>query len=371
MGDNTSKIEVPLPGRGYLIEIGSSLMDRLGGRLRGFCDATRVTIVTDDIVGPLYADRAVGSLAGGGFDVAVATVPAGDGSKSLEQAGLLYDRLADLGHGRGDPVIALGGGMVGDLAGFVAATWMRGVPFVQCPTTLEADIDASIGGKTAVNHPSGKNLIGAFHQPIFVCIDIDCLATLSDRDYRAGLAESVKHAIIRDKLFFQWHEEKAGAITSRESGVVCDLIRWNCEIKSAVVVEDERESARQEVGRAALNFGHTVGHAIEAQSEYALRHGEAVSLGMVAALDLAVRHCEFPEEDRVRSESLLQALGLPIRSTRSLDATDLIRRMAGDKKALHQVLRFVLPDRIGRVEWLSSPDEASLMGAIERLAPGA
>lgn len=345
-------------------------MDRLGGRLRGLCDATRATVVTDDIVGPLYADRAVGSLAAGGFDVTLATVPAGDGSKSLEQAGQLYDRLAEVGHGRGDPVIALGGGMVGDLAGFVAATWMRGVPFVQCPTTLESDIDASIGGKTAVNHSSGKNLIGAFHQPIYVCIDIDCLETLSDRDYRAGLAESVKHAIIRDKLFFRWHEEKAGAITNREPRIVCDLICWNCEIKAAVVVEDERESAQQGVGRAVLNFGHTVGHAIEAQSEYALRHGEAVSLGMVAVLDLAVRHCGFSEEDRVRSESLLQALGLPIRSTRSLDTVDLIRRMAGDKKALHQVLRFVLPDRIGRVGWLPSPDEASLMRAIERLAPG-
>ena len=367
MNTPMEKVEVKLPGRAYWIEIGSGTLGRLGSRLRELISAKRVTLIADQNVGPLHAARLIKSLESSNFQVADITVPGGESSKSLEQARLIYDELAGLSHGRHDPMIALGGGVVGDLSGFVAATWMRGVPFVQCPTTLEADIDAGVGGKTAVNHASGKNMIGVFYQPSLVWIDVDCLCTLNDRDYRAGLAESVKHAVIFDEAFLQWHEEHVDAITAREPRIVQELVRRNCEIKAAVVVEDEKEAASKGVGRAALNFGHTVGHAIEAVSEYELRHGEAVSLGMVAALDLAVRHCHFPDRERQRIESLLSALGLPVRSARPLDASALFARMRSDKKAKHQTIRFVLPSRIGNVAWFEAPAEESVADAIDRV----
>ena len=360
-------VEVPIPGRAYRIDIGAGLLSDLGRRLRERCGARRATIVTDDNVGPLYAGKAKGSLQAGGCEANVLTVAAGDTSKSWEQAGRLYDALAERRHGRDEPVLALGGGMVGDLAGFVAATWLRGVPLVQCPTTVEADVDASVGGKTAINHRAGKNLIGAFHQPILVCIDTDCLATLDRRDYCAGLAESVKHAVIRDAPFLDWHEQHVAGILGHEPETIGELIRRNCENKAAVVVADERELDEQGVGRAALNFGHTIGHAIEAQLGYELRHGEAVALGMVAALDLAVTHLEFPDDQRKRVETLLAALGLPVRAPRPLDVGDLLERLGADKKVRQRKLRFVLPLRIGEVCWFDSPPARDVEKAIRRL----
>ena len=363
-------VEVNLPGRAYSIHIGAGTIARLGSSLRDRSAARLATIITDSNVGPLYAQGLADSLRAAGFDVATLTVPAGESSKSLRHAEGLYDGLADRHSGRDDPIIALGGGVVGDLAGFVAATWMRGVPLVQCPTTLEADVDASVGGKTAVNHPTGKNLIGVFHQPVLVWIDVDCLRTLSDRDYRAALAESVKHGLISGEAFFRWHEDHAEAISQREPETLGELIRRNCQIKASVVIEDERENETRTVGRAALNLGHTIGHAVEAQCGYSLRHGEAVSLGIVAALDLAVRHAGFPDADRQRTEALLSALGLPVRSTTTLDVSDLLRRMAGDKKNRGQTLRFVLPERIGTLRWFDEPEEESIRLAIDRIAAG-
>lgn len=367
MDDETATVEVNLPGREYAIEIGRGVIGRLGTRLRGLTAASQAMVVTDSNVGPLYSQGLLDSLAAAGFDADVATVPAGDVSKSLRQAAALYDRLADRRHGRQDPIIALGGGMVGDLSGFVAATWMRGVPFVQCPTTLEADIDAAVGGKTALNHPTGKNMIGAFHQPMRVLIDLDCLRSLSDRDYRAGLAESIKHAVIRDGTFLDWHEENVEAILRRETAIVRELIRRNCQIKAAVVVEDEREDATKGVGRAALNFGHTIGHAIEALCDYELRHGECVAIGMVAALDLAVRHCGFPNADRDRTVSLLAAVGLPIRLSRPMDVSRLFDRMQCDKKAHHQQMRFVLPSDTGEMQWFEPPSTESIRPSLDRI----
>ncbi|MBN2563608.1 MAG: 3-dehydroquinate synthase [Phycisphaerae bacterium] len=367
MGDGVVSVDVDLPGRAYPIHIGPGLLRRLGERLRERCGASRATIVTDANVGPLYAEKLVGALEASGFESAVLTVPAGDGTKSLRQVGLLYDDLAKRQHGRMEPVIALGGGMVGDLAGFVAATWLRGVPLVQCPTTVVADVDAGVGGKTAVNHPAGKNLIGAFHQPLLVCVDTDCLATLGGRDFCAGLAESVKHAVIRDEDFFDWQEAHAGEILAQDSPAVGELIRRNCENKAAVVAADERETQARGVGRAALNFGHTIGHAIEAQSRYELRHGEAVSLGMVAAMELAVTHCGFSDEERARVESLLAAFRLPVRAPRPIDVADILGRLGVDKKVRDRVVRFVLPTRIGAVRWPASPPIEDVKRAVERL----
>jgi 3-dehydroquinate synthase len=330
-------------------------------------DARRVTVVTDSNVGPLHAARLGESLNGAGFEAVVLTVPAGDASKSLRQAEALYARLAERGHERAEPIIALGGGMVGDLAGFVAATWLRGVPFVQCPTTVEADVDASVGGKTALNHPAGKNLIGCFHQPSLVCIDTDCLGTLRKRDFTAGLAESVKHAVIRDQAFFEWHEANVGAIVAQEPRTLLELVERNCRNKAEVVVADERETAEEGVGRAALNFGHTVGHAIEAQFNYELRHGEAVALGMVAAMDLAVRFAGFAEAERERVEAMLRALGLPVVCAAPLDVDEILRRLAADKKARGRTVRFVVPTVIGRVRWLEAPAVAEVERAISRV----
>lgn len=366
VGTDIVTLQVNLPGRGYAVDIGVGLLKTLGPRLRRLSDARRAFLVTDANVGPLYGDEGVVSLRSAGFQVTTVTVPPGDASKSLEQAGLIYDRLAERTHGRREPIVALGGGAVGDLAGFVAATWMRGVPFVQCPTTLEADIDASVGGKTAVNHPAGKNLIGAFHQPVLVWIDIAALQTLSDRDFKAGLAESVKHAVIRDEAFLAWHEENAERILRQDPAALPTLIHRNCRIKASIVEADEREFSAHGVGRAALNLGHTIGHAIESQSGYGFRHGEAVALGMNAALDLAVRECGFPEHDRRRVESLLSALGLPIRSPCALDADDLVTRTLLDKKALDRLARFVLPVEIGRMRWLT-PTTSSVRQAIARI----
>jgi 3-dehydroquinate synthase len=257
--------------------------------------------------------------------------------------------------------------MVGDLVGFVAATWLRGVPIVQCPTTMEADVDASVGGKTAVNHPAGKNLIGCFHQPLLVCIDIGCLATLSERDFTAGLAESVKHAVILDRLFFEWHEARCGEIRARRPEVIRELIERNCRNKAAIVVADERETDQQGVGRAALNFGHTIGHVLESQWNYALRHGEAVALGMVAAMELAVASVGFAEEERQRVESLLKAIGLPTRAPLPVDIPDAIRRLGTDKKVRNQTVRFVVPTAIGSARWLDGPGGSDIDRAMRRL----
>lgn len=360
-------VAVQLGERSYSIHIGAGMLDQLGALVRICCAAARqATIITDINVGPLYADRALASLAGAGFAATLMTIPAGEASKSLAIAAELYDALAEGRHARDEPIIALGGGVVGDVAGFVAATWLRGVPFVQCPTTTEACVDASVGGKTAVNHAAGKNLIGAFHQPALVCIDTACLATLSDRDYRAGWAESVKHAIIADEAFLIWHEQNAGAICSRDDAALMQLVRRNCEIKAGVVAADERETSTAGVGRAALNFGHTIGHALEAESAYGLRHGEAVSLGMTAAMELAVRTNGFAAALRDRVESLLAALGLPTRLDRSPDPGAVLARLGSDKKSAGGRVRFVLPRAIGTLEW-AEPSESDVRVALARL----
>ncbi len=360
-------VMVDLPGRAYPIEIGAGLLSTLGRRIRALYPALKATIVTDSNVAARYLDRAAGSLAEAGFSPNAITIPAGETSKSLDQLCRIYDRLAELRHGHDEPIIALGGGVVGDAAGLAAATWMRGVPFVQCPTTLGADIDASVGGKVAVNHPAGKNLIGAFHQPVLVLIDVDCLSSLDPRDYTAALAESVKHALIRDASFLKWHEDHVDPLRRRSQEIAVELIVRNCRIKAEVVREDERETSDTGVGRAALNLGHTIGHALEIQSSYGLRHGEAVSLGMVAALDLAVRCCNLADADRRRIEELLNALGLPIRTVEAIDADDLTARLGMDKKDRRGTLRFVVLQRIGEVVWLENPPVDAVKRAITRL----
>lgn len=359
-------VEVPLAERAYPVHIGAGLLDRVGELLRERSAAGRATIITDTNVGPIYSELLAAALERSGVGVTVLVVPAGDESKSLGIAAELFGLLAEHRPRREEPILALGGGMIGDLAGFIAATWHRGVPLVQCPTTLEAAVDASVGGKTALNLPAGKNLIGAFHQPLFVAIDTDCLETLSDRDYLAALAESVKHAVLAGEEFFAWHEAHAGRIRSRDPSIAADLIRRNCAFKASVVVADERESGRAGVGRAALNFGHTIGHAIESSCGYSLRHGEAVALGIVAECDIAVRLARMTDTTRQRIERLLAAIGLPSRPIPALDEHSLLDLVRSDKKATGRDVRFALPGEIGSIEW-ATPGDGEVRGAIEYL----
>ena len=363
--DSITIVRVDLPGRPYDLEIAAGLLDRIGERLGQFGSFRTATVITDSNVASLYGQRLGESLLRAGIEYSLLAIPAGDQSKSLNITAELYDELAAIRHDRAQPIIALGGGVVGDLAGFVAATWHRGVPFVQCPTTLEAMIDAAIGGKTAINLPAGKNLVGVFHQPMFVCIDIDCLATLSERDFRAGLAESVKHAVIDNSGFCDWQTAHAKAILEHQPSALLELIRRNCAIKAAVVAADERELSPQGVGRAALNFGHTVGHALESASNYSLRHGEAVALGMIAEMELAVRSCGFLDAERQSIERLLNHFGVPCTTTFDPDA--IVSKLISDKKNRGARIRFVLPRRLGDLVWIDSLPQSDILAALGRI----
>jgi 3-dehydroquinate synthase len=341
-------VQVDTPPRPYPVIIGPGVLGTLGTRLAEQFTARRAMIVTDENVGPLYAPPVLMALQKEGFTTHLETVPAGDSTKCLAMLSTLYDSAAKAGIDRSCPVIALGGGVIGDLTGFLAATWMRGVPFIQCATTIEADVDASVGGKTAVNHPSGKNMIGSFYQPRMVLIDTITLKTLSERDFRAGLAESVKHAVIRDHDFFTWHEKEAEEIVSCNLEALGALIERNVQIKADVVAQDERE----ETGiRALLNFGHTIGHAVEtamARREQPWRHGEAVAAGMVAAAEVSIAAGRLDRESADRIEQLLQRLGLPIRAPLAGNREELLELMQHDKKVAAGKLRFVLADAIGQ-----------------------
>lgn len=339
-------VRVELGARSYLVRIGAGVLSEIGGQLRGLFPQSRslgAAVITDENVGPAYAQRVIDSMRRAGYHVHLVTVPPGDATKSLAHAARLYDELAEARIERGSPLVALGGGMVGDLTGFVAATWLRGVPFIQCPTTVEADVDASVGGKTGVNHPSGKNLIGAFYQPRLVLMDVATLDTLTDRDFRAGLSESIKHGAIRDASFLDWHEKNAARILSRDRDIMGELLERNVRIKAEVVTADERESGL----RAILNFGHTIGHAVESLLHYEWRHGESVSVGMVAAARIAAHRGVASTETAERLRGLLQTLRLPVEIPSDLPAADILRLTRMDKKVAEGRVRFVLVPAFG------------------------
>jgi 3-dehydroquinate synthase len=317
-------------------------------------------VVTDEHLNEL-AGRSVKALAGVGIAAGLAVVAAGESSKSLDRASGLFDRLVAMKADRHTCVVAVGGGVVGDLAGFVAATYARGLPLLMVPTSLLAMVDSAVGGKVGVNHPGAKNMIGAFHQPSGVWIDTASLATLPPRELRSGLAEVVKYGVILDAPFFGFLEEDAGSIESGQSGSIRRVIARGCELKAGVVARDERE----ETGlRAVLNFGHTIGHAIEAVSGYAgaYRHGEAVAIGMVAESRLAEGLGWIGPETTGRLVALLRRFGLPV-SAPGLDADALYEAMGRDKKNRGGQIRFVLPREIGRVEPTDAPEDA-IRGAL-------
>lgn len=348
-------IRVELSERSYDIRIGRGILDKAGlfvvERLKG----KQAVVITDDNVRKPHGEKVVASLAAGGIRAETLVIPAGEETKSAEQAAALWNRLLELGADRKTFVVAVGGGVVGDLAGFVAATYARGIPFIQIPTTLMAQVDSSVGGKVGINLPLAKNLVGAFWQPAGVLIDLAALDTLPEREYRSGLAEVVKYGVILDEEFFKYLESHVAEINARDNAVLSHVIRRSCELKAQVVAVDEHE----EIGlRAVLNYGHTFCHAIETVSGYGkFLHGEAVSIGMVCASRLAELVGRIGGELTTRQVKLLTSLGLPTTMT-GLDLEALMAAMQRDKKAEHGRLRFVLPSRLGHVELVGGVDAA-------------
>jgi len=332
----SSTVTVQLGDRSYPIVIGRGLLGG-GFDLAQFVRGTDCVVVSNETVAPLYYQELLPNLPG--RDVSCVNLPDGEAHKTVATMQIILDALVESRANRDVCLIALGGGVVGDIAGFAAACYMRGIDFIQVPTTLLAQVDSSVGGKTGVNHPQGKNLIGAFHQPQMVLIDTDTLGTLPDRELSAGLAEVIKHGVICDLEFFAWLESNIAALLRREPDALEHAIRRCCEIKAEVVAEDEREAGR----RAILNFGHTFGHAIEHSQGYGeWLHGEAVAAGMIMAAKLS----GLDAADVQRLADLVEAAGLPV-APPAIAAPDWKRAMGMDKKVKGKQLRFVLLKAIG------------------------
>jgi 3-dehydroquinate synthase len=338
------RVRVELGERSYDILIGKGLLSQVVEYLRPLKLGKHGVIITDTNVGPLYAGAMCDALGKGGLATEVLSVPAGEASKSLRQANRLFEKLPSHGLDRQSFVIALGGGVVGDLAGFVAASYLRGLALIQVPTSLLAQVDSSVGGKTGVNLPQGKNLVGAFYQPKLVLADTDTLRTLPERELRSGFAEVIKHGAIRDAEFFEWLEREYKRVLALDPQAVTRVVRRCCEIKAAVVSADERESGL----RALLNFGHTLGHAMETLSDYSgLLHGEAISMGMCCGARLSVRRAGLNEAEARRLRDLIAASGLPTRLGKAFKLGELLEAARLDKKARDGKLRFVLLKHLG------------------------
>lgn len=359
-------VQVPLGNRSYTIKIGGNLLSRLGDDCGPLKFGKRCAVITDSNVGRKFARPAMKSLAAAGFDPVLVTVAAGEKSKRISVVEDCYDQLAAHRLERKSFIVALGGGVVGDLAGFVAATYLRGIPFVQVPTTLLAQVDSSVGGKTGVNLKSGKNLVGAFYQPRLVLCDLDTLKALPKREYISGLAEVIKYGIIYDADLFAQLERDLPALLKRDTAVLGDVVARCCEIKADVVGQDETESGL----RAILNFGHTIGHAIENSSGYGkYLHGEAISIGQVAAAKLSHAILGLPVGDAERIETLFVRAGLPTKI--KLDAMKrkkLFAAMKLDKKVSAGEVKFVLAEKIGTVTWGHPVPENKIQEVLNQVA---
>ncbi len=342
-------VHVSLGSRSYDIKIAPGLIDRLGSECARLNLAARCAIITDTNVGKRYARAVFNSLATAGFSPSLINVQPGETAKSLKAVQSCYDQLAAHRLERKSFIVALGGGVVGDLAGFLAATYLRGLAFVQVPTTLLAQVDSSVGGKVGVNLKAGKNLVGAFHQPKLVLCDLDTLKTLPEREFRAGLAEVIKYGIIYDAKLFAQLERNLPKILKREQGILAPIVARCCEIKAEVVGQDETEGGL----RAILNFGHTIGHAIENISGYGkFLHGEAISIGQVAAAKLSQKILGLQQREVARIEDLFARAGLPTRiKLHPAQRQKLFTAMKLDKKVSGGEIKFVLAKRIGRVVW--------------------
>jgi 3-dehydroquinate synthase len=352
-------LRVALGERSYPIHIGAGILD-VTELYAAHLNGGRAAVVTNDIVARLYLDPVEAALERAGARVLRVTVPDGEPAKSWESVDRVCDALVAGGCGRDALVVALGGGVVGDLAGFVAAVYQRGVPFLQVPTTLLAQVDSSVGGKTAINHARGKNMIGAFHQPRAVIADVATLGSLPDRELRAGIAEVIKHGAALDAAFFAWLERDMEKLLARDPEALVHAVRRSCELKADVVARDERESGV----RALLNFGHTFGHAIEAGAGYGKwLHGEAVAAGMVMAAELSQREGLIGAPDVRRLRDLIQRAGLPT-SGPAIAPDAMHALMAVDKKASKGTVRFVLLEAIGQARLSGEISRANVDSAV-------
>ena len=338
-----------LGDRGYDVVIGHGLIAQAGAHLRRFVKRDRVAVVSDQTVWAAHGGSLVSALQSSGIVACPIIMPPGEQTKSFEGLADLSDQLLALELDRGDLIVAFGGGVVGDLAGFAAAIYKRGIDFVQIPTTLLAQVDSSVGGKTAIDTPRGKNLIGAFHQPRLVLADLDVLATLPERQMRAGYAEVIKYGLLGDFSFFQWLEAHGAAVLARDPEPLAHAVARSVEMKAEIVAEDEKEAGR----RALLNLGHTFGHALEAEMGFgaALLHGEAVAAGCAIAFRFSAARGYCDAQDAKRAEAAIAAIGLPTRMDQiaktPFDAMTLVRHMTQDKKAQDGKLTFILARALG------------------------
>lgn len=352
------QVDIDFGSRSYPIFIGENLLQQ-AGLLNQFVQG-KAMVVTNETIAPLYLDKVLDAL--GNTPKSSVVLPDGEAFKNVDTMDKIFDGLLSEGFDRGCTIIALGGGVVGDMAGFAAASYQRGVNFIQVPTTLLAQVDSSVGGKTAVNHRLGKNMIGAFHQPIAVLADMSLLSSLPDRELKAGLAEVIKYGFIIDAAFFEWLEKNMPALLQRDTKAIAHAVKRSCEIKAAVVEADEFERGQ----RALLNFGHTFGHAIEAGMGYGnWLHGEAISAGMVMGLEMSMR-CGMIDTATVdRGRALLHCAGLPTTPPSEIDKNTFLRYMLRDKKVEDGALRLILLNKIGTAVVSSDFKEEMLHATLD------
>ena len=360
------KIRVNLDKRlsaSHEICIGYDILDRIGLIIAKNLPALHYVIITDSNVSAIYGESLLERLKGMGMKADMIEFPAGENSKNVSTVVAVVERLLKVGADRKSALLALGGGVVGDMTGFIASTYMRSLPYIQIPTTLMAQVDSSIGGKTAIDLPEGKNLLGTFYQPKGVFIEVKFLDTLPEKEFNNGLAEVIKCGIIDDAKFFHFLEENAEAIKQRDCGILQKVIEDSCRIKKGIVEIDEREQGLRRV----LNFGHTIGHAIEAESHYAIAHGSAVSLGMVAAVRISEILYDLPGEDRKKIEHLIEILGLPRHIPQTIATDRILSRLRTDKKKEGDTIHFVLLKKIGMPFVNGGVPESVLRETVEGL----
>lgn len=350
------QVRVGLGERSYPISIGRGLLNQIGQDLSNLNIAKRYAVISDEHVAGLYGGQLMESLTGAGVAAELITFPRGEESKNLQTISMLASTLAQRGFDRKDGLIALGGGVTGDITGFLASIYMRGIPFIQVPTTLLAQVDSSVGGKTGVDIPEGKNLVGTFYQPKAVYIDIDVLQTLPEEELLGGLAEVIKYGIINDSDFFYFLKNNRQQILELDQDVITDTIARCCEIKAWVVEQDEREGGLRRI----LNYGHTIGHAIEAASGYTLIHGLAIAMGMCIAAKLAVRTGCLQQNDAEQIIELIRDYGMPTSIPPKMDRQQIKGYFKTDKKTVGGRVFFVLPTKIGEVLVTDDVDEADI-----------
>jgi 3-dehydroquinate synthase len=364
----TRQISVGLGARSYEVLVGPGLIDQAGAKIAPLLKRKRTAVVSDETVWGLHGARLTAALESAGITVSPIVVAPGEQTKSFEGLADVTDRLLALELDRGDVITAFGGGVVGDLAGFAAAIYKRGVDFVQIPTTLLAQVDSSVGGKTAIDTARGKNLVGAFHQPRLVLADLDVLGTLPEREMRAGYAEVIKYGLLGDFAFFEWLEANGAAVLARDPAALAHAVARSIEMKAEIVAEDETEQGR----RALLNLGHTFGHALESETGYgdALLHGEAVAAGQALALRFSAAQGLAPSQDATRAAAAIAAAGLPTTLAEvpghPFDAARLVRHMAQDKKAEGGRLTFILARGLGDAFVAKDVDAAAVTAFLQK-----